>query len=81
VIKCIDQRSAHQNGIIAIKRWENEIRNFLIQPSKKMETIPRSLEHRKIAVNTTISTLYEKKLIPIASKVQKSLHGRRVVIH
>lgn len=37
VIKCIDQRSAHQNGIIALKRWENEIKNFLLQPIRKME--------------------------------------------
>ncbi|MFA6080598.1 MAG: peptide chain release factor-like protein [Candidatus Gracilibacteria bacterium] len=35
VIKCMDQRSAHQNGVIAIKRWEKAIKEFLEKPAKK----------------------------------------------
>jgi len=35
VIKCMDQRSAHQNGVIAIKRWEKAIKEFLEKPLKK----------------------------------------------
>ncbi len=35
VIKCMDQRSAHQNGVIAIKRWEKTIKEFLERPIKK----------------------------------------------
>lgn len=37
VIKCMDQRSAHQNGILALKRWENEVREFLSRPVRKIE--------------------------------------------
>jgi len=39
VIKCMDQRSAHQNGVIAIKRWEKAIKEFLEKPLKRTETI------------------------------------------
>jgi len=35
VIKCMDQRSAHQNGVIAIKRWEKAVKEFLEKPLKK----------------------------------------------
>ncbi len=38
VIKCMDQRSAHQNGVIAIKRWEKAVKEFLERPIKKSET-------------------------------------------
>lgn len=33
-IRSIDQRSAHQNAIIAFKRWEAEVREFLSNPPK-----------------------------------------------
>lgn len=39
VIKCMDQRSAHQNGVIAIKRWEKAVKEFLEKPLKKTENI------------------------------------------
>ncbi len=39
VIKCMDQRSAHQNGVIAIKRWEKSVKEFLEKPLKRTETI------------------------------------------
>jgi hypothetical protein len=39
VIKCMDQRSAHQNGVIAIKRWEKAVKEFLEKPLKKSEIV------------------------------------------
>lgn len=35
----MDQRSAHQNGVIAIKRWEKTIKEFLEKPLKRSEVI------------------------------------------
>lgn len=78
VIKCMDQRSAHQNGIIALKRWENEIRNFLTKPVRKMELSSRGAgEQRKIP----IEKIQLSDMFPSVSRVQKTLRGRRVVIH
>lgn len=45
VIKCMDQRSAHQNGILALKRWENEVREFLSRPVRKLE---EDIKNKKI---------------------------------
>jgi hypothetical protein len=36
IIKCADQLSAHQNGVIALKKWESELRIFLSKPMRKM---------------------------------------------
>lgn len=33
-IRSLDQRSAHQNAIIAFKKWELEVRDFLSNPRK-----------------------------------------------
>ena len=33
-IRSIDQRSAHQNAIIAFKKWEEEVRLFLTTPKR-----------------------------------------------
>jgi len=33
----MDQRSAHQNGVIAIKRWEKSVKEFLEKPLKKSQ--------------------------------------------
>ena len=35
IISCENQRSAHQNAIIALKQWEDELREFLIKPLRK----------------------------------------------
>lgn len=35
-IRSLDQRSAHQNAIIAFKRWELEVRDFLSNPGKAL---------------------------------------------
>jgi len=37
-IRCLDQRSAHQNAIIAFKKWEMEVRAFLLSPNKILGT-------------------------------------------
>ncbi len=37
MIRCIDQKSAYQNAMIALKRWENETRDFLSKPKKKSQ--------------------------------------------
>lgn len=37
-IRCLDQRSAHQNAIIAFKKWEMEVREFLSNPTKILGT-------------------------------------------
>lgn len=37
-IRCLDQRSAHQNAIIALKKWEEEVREFLSNPKKLQES-------------------------------------------
>ena len=36
-IRSIDQKSAHQNATIALKKWEEEVRDFLTRPMRKME--------------------------------------------
>lgn len=36
-IRCIDQRSAHQNAIIALKKWEWEVIEFLSNPPRILE--------------------------------------------
>lgn len=36
-IKCMEQRSAHQNGLIALKKWETTVRDFLAKPIKKSD--------------------------------------------
>jgi hypothetical protein len=36
-IKCSDQLSAHQNGVIALKKWESELRLFLSKPTRKFD--------------------------------------------
>ncbi len=33
-IRCLDQVSAHQNAIIAFKKWEQEVRSFLSNPPR-----------------------------------------------
>jgi hypothetical protein len=35
----MDQRSAHQNGIIALKKWEKSVKEFLEKPLKRHEII------------------------------------------
>lgn len=37
-IRSLDQRSAHQNAIIAFKKWEQEVREFLSNPTKILGT-------------------------------------------
>jgi hypothetical protein len=36
-IRSIEQRSAHQNAVIAFKKWEEEIREFLSNPERNYE--------------------------------------------
>lgn len=42
-IRSLDQRSAHQNAIIAFKKWESEVREFLANPTKILGTRTESL--------------------------------------
>ena len=42
-IRCLDQRSAHQNAIIAFKKWEQEVRDFLSNPTKILGTRTESV--------------------------------------
>lgn len=37
-IRSLDQRSAHQNAVIALKKWEEEIREFLSNPERNHES-------------------------------------------
>ncbi len=83
-IKCVDQRTAHQNGIIALKRWELEIRNFLSKPTRKMDFVyarENAPIIRRIPVtkNNILTTTFQEKKIN-ASKVQRIQLGRSIVI-
>ncbi len=46
VIRCFDQRSTHQNALIAIKKWEDTLMDFLLNPvrirfeNEKTHSIP-----------------------------------------
>jgi hypothetical protein len=82
VIRCIDQRSAHQNGIIALKKWETWIRDFLAKPQRKMDEENRTNE-RKVPIEKgghPTSPLQIQRMISSASRVRKTLPWRRVVI-
>ena len=85
VIKCLDQRSAHQNGVIALKKWESEIRDFLAKPSRKMDFTENTTkrEQRKTLEKKSkhpTSTIQIQEILTSASAVQKTLRGRRIVI-
>ena len=83
VIKCMDQRSAHQNGVIALKKWEAEIRDFLEKPTRKMDFVYSTKRpQRKIPIETSNghSPLQVQAVLSSVSGAQKSRLGRRVVI-
>lgn len=84
VIKCLDQRSAHQNWVIALKKWESEIREFLSKPWRKMDIYEKT-ETKKGDLEKNLghhptSTIQIQEVLSSASREQKILRGRRVVI-
>lgn len=60
VIKCMDQRSAHQNGVIAVKRWEKSLREFLEKPLKKATTIDWEIDLENNSHETNEQKSWEK---------------------
>lgn len=72
-IRSIDQRSAHQNAIIAFKRWEEEIRNFLSNPERNHETSAHDL---KIAIGHPTPPDQLRAALKSSSRLQKSPRER-----
>lgn len=93
VIKCADQLSAHQNGVIALKKWEWELRNFLSRPMRKLEDLRNEksytrdvqdlrFEHMKTSVpqriEKTKDVAWERKIRRVKiSLIPESVSSRR----
>ncbi|MBP6921165.1 hypothetical protein KBB89_01285 [Candidatus Gracilibacteria bacterium] len=72
-IRSIDQRSAHQNAIIAFKKWEEGIRDFLSNPERNYETSDRDT---KIAIGHPTSPDQLRAVLKSSSRLQKTPHER-----
>lgn len=81
VIKCMDQRSAHQNGILALKKWETEVREFLSRPIRKMEEPTKTSKKNIDRKSHPTSTIQIQEVLSSVERVQKIRNGRRVIIH
>jgi hypothetical protein len=68
-IRSLDQRSAHQNAIIAFKKWEEEIRSFLANPERNYEVSDRDL---KMAIGHPTPPAQVRAVLKISSRLQKS---------
>jgi len=68
-IRSLDQRSAHQNAIIAFKKWEEEIREFLSNPERSYETDNREL---KVAIGHPTSPDQLRAILKSSSRLQKN---------
>ena len=68
-IRSIDQRSAHQNAIIAFKKWEQETREFLTNPERNYETDTREI---KIAIGHPTPPDQLRSILKSSSRSQKS---------
>jgi len=71
-IRSIDQRSAHQNAIIAFKKWEEEVRDFLSNPERNYE---KSWETRQIAIGHPTSPDQVREVLKSSSQLQKNSLG------
>jgi hypothetical protein len=68
-IRSIDQRSAHQNAIIALKKWESEVIDFLSNPGRILD-IP-SKTHKESTSSDQI-----RVVVKSSSRLQKPLRAR-----
>lgn len=71
-IRSLDQRSAHQNAIIAFKKWEEEIRIFLSSPERNQET--PDLE--RLAVRRPTPPGQVQAVLKNSSRLQKNQHEK-----
>lgn len=71
-IRSLDQRSAHQNAIIAFKKWEEEIRVFLSNPERKNEI--SDLERITIGHPTPPDQM--QAVLKSSSRLQKNQHEK-----
>lgn len=69
-IRSIDQRSAHQNAIIAFKKWEQEIRDFLSNPERNYEN--ETTNTRSIVIGHPTSPEQVKEVLKNSSRLQKN---------
>jgi hypothetical protein len=67
-IRSIDQRTAHQNAIIAFKKWEQEIREFLCNPERGHEIESRKI---KIALGHPTRPDQRQSILTSSSQLQK----------
>lgn len=72
-IRSIDQRSAHQNAIIAFKKWEQEIRDFLSNPERNYELDSREI---KITIGHPTPPDQLRSILKSSSRLQKSPHAK-----
>lgn len=72
-IRSIDQRSAHQNAIIAFKKWEQEIRDFLSNPERSYGN--DTINTRNIAIGHPTSPEQVKEVLKNSSRLQKNQLG------
>lgn len=72
-IRSLDQRSAHQNAIIAFKKWEEEIRSFLINPERNYEINDRDL---KMAIGHPTPPAQVRAVLKSSSRLQKTPRGK-----
>lgn len=77
----MDQRSAHQNGILALKKWETEVREFLSRPIRKMEEPTKTSKKNIDRKSHPTSTIQIQEVLSSVERVQKIRNGRRVIIH
>lgn len=68
-IRSIDQRSAHQNAIIAFKKWEEEIREFLSNPERNYEIDNSEI---KVAIGHPTPPAQLRAILKSSSQLQKS---------
>ncbi len=77
----MDQRSAHQNGILALKKWETEVREFLSRPIRKMEEPTKTQKKIVERKSHPTSSIQIREVLSNVEQVQKIRNGRRVIIH
>jgi hypothetical protein len=71
-IRSLDQRSAHQNAIIAFKKWEQEVREFLSDPTKILGTRTEIISLRQHPT----SPEQVRAVLKNSSQLRKSRHVR-----
>jgi hypothetical protein len=68
-IRSLDQRSAHQNAIIAFKKWEEEIREFLSNPERNNKISDRNL---KMTIGHPTPPAQVRAVLKNSSRLQKT---------